>query len=278
VQSIAIATADETGEDPGTDEDVEESAVPGETVESYAIRCPGSSPCAIDPTNQGQGARASASTDFGVNRARAYAAEDVDVNLDNDVYETASASSFWVDEWVFSAVSITGPVTIEFGIEGAWSNGGGATFYAAVADSTLPPIVNPDDPEPFLNGQLVGLPAQLDTSGIALTGVPPFFVPFEDAGEPDGTVDVTLALRFTPVPGRTYLVGARLAAGTIPELSFSEADFDSTARVTRVVVPAGVTFSSAGTYDVVPVPEPGTLSLVAAAVGGLAAARGRRLR
>jgi hypothetical protein len=270
VQSIAIAITEETGEDAGANESIEETAAPGATVAAIAdVRCPGTSPCVVLP--DAPRASASAETDFGVNRARAFAPADYDVNAENDVYDTAAATSYWVDEWTFSGTG-GGPVSIEFTIDGGWENGGFAEFAAAVADSTLPPIVDPDETEPpLLDGQLVGPGIGFDTSGgVVFTGVPPFFIPLPDAGEPDGDLDLTLTLVFTPIPDRMYLVGARLIVGTNPEFAFSEAAFAQTARVSRVVVPTGMTLSSAGTYQVVP--EPGMAALLLAAIGALGAA------
>ena len=136
------------------------------------------------------------------------------------------------------------------------------------------PFVDPDDPNPFfeLDGGIVSAVAYESGAPFATSSVAPFFIPVPYGGEPDGDVDLTLTLRFVPVPGRTYLVGARLAAGTSGEQDAESADFESTARVVQVVVAPGVSFTSSAnaSWNVV-VPEPPASALVGLGAGALLA-------
>jgi hypothetical protein len=265
VESVAEATAIEYGDDPGTDSESDQTSLPGNTAAANAHRCPGTgSFCVYDAELWDSiGARARARTDFGSNRARVATSELMDVD------ELASAASLWIDEWTFLVplAAVGEPVSIELRLDGAWENDARVRFEAAVIDPTLPGLPpNSDDPPLFdLGGFPVAFVAFDNTEEYASTNVAPFLLPVDDGGKPDGSVDLTLTLRFVPVPLRTYLVVAalRLDAGY-----GGKADFSSTAAVTRVVVPAGVTFSSTGVYEVA-VPEPGAALLLAAAAGAL---------
>lgn len=281
VESVVEAYADESGEDPGSDVDSDQTSDPGESVEAHAARCVGSGACAFDPQTWEQiGAHARARTDFGSNRARVFANAGPDPSHENDVVDGAYASSLWVDEWVFSVPlqAVGQAVTIDIQLDGSWQNTAAVGFGAAVADTTQPPFYNPDDPNPFLDlgAGIVSFVAFDNSAMAAINGVPPIFVPIEDGGEPDGDVDLTLTLSFVPVPGRTYRIGARLAVAAEGEESHEGANFESTAAVTRVLLPAGVSFTSTGTYTLA-VPEPGAALLLAAAAGALALARLRQL-
>lgn len=281
VESTAFAFSDESGNDPGSEVDEAETAAPGVEVGAHALRCLGSAPCAVDPTDYASiGGHARARTDFGRNRAQAYGSSGPDPGVEDDVVSGGEASSLWIDEWTFSGLAGQ-TVSIELHLEGSWQNTGTSVFQAAVADSTLPPIHNPDDPNPFLDlaGQIVTSVSFDNRMTGAFDGVPPFFVPVPDGGEPDGNVDLALTLRFVPVPGRTYLVGARLQVAADGEEDDEGADFYSTAAVTRVVVPAGLSLASAsGASWNVSVPEPSPGMLLLAALGGLAAVRSRARR
>lgn len=118
-----------------------------------------------------------------------------------------------------------------------------------MADTTLPPIENSDDP-PLL--ELAGGPVSFvgfdNSETFAFNGVPPFLMPVADGRQPDGSVDLTLTLRFAPVPGRTHLVGAALVLFGEGDEIGQRANFESTAAVTRVLPPAGVSFTSTGSY------------------------------
>jgi hypothetical protein len=280
VQSVAEAWADESGDAPGTDFDSDQTSDPGESVQAHAARCPGSGSCAYNPQLwDSVGAHARARTDFGSNRARVHANSGPE-GVQNDVVDGAYASSLWVDEWSFFVPlqSLGQAVTIDIQLDGAWQNTAGVRFEAAVADTTLPPFYNPDDPNPFLDldAGIVSVVGFDNTAEFAHTGVSPFFILVPDGGEPDGSVDLTLTLSFVPVPGRTYLVGARLVLETHGQESDEAADFESTAAVTRVLLPAGVSLTSTGAYTLA-VPEPGAALLLAAAAGALALARLREL-
>ena len=94
----------------------------------------------------------------------------------------------------------------------------------------------------------------------------------DDGGQPDGNVSTTLSLRFVPTDGRMYLIGGRVLLFAGSDEGDSVADFGSTATVTRVRVPDGVSFVSAsGTnWNVEVVPEPGPVSLAGASLATLA--------
>jgi hypothetical protein len=168
---------------------------------------------------------------------------------------------------------------IDLQLEGSWRNTGRARFVAGVADSTLPGVQNPDDPNPFfeLDGGIVSSVSFDSRAPVVFQGVPPIPVPVPDGGEPDGDVDLNLTLSFVPVPGRTYRVGARLAAFASGQEEAESADFESTARVVQVVVAPGVSFTSSAnaSWNVV-VPEPPVSALLG--LGALACARWRSRR
>lgn len=282
VGSVADAASDEAGEDPGSDVDHAQTSTPGARASASAVRCLGAGLCAVPPEFDGAGASARASTDFGENRARVYGNSGVDPRSSeetvNDIVDTASASSLWVDEWTFAVTpgSLGLAVLIELHLEGSWNNTGRALFAAAVADPLLSPIDNPDDPNPFLDldGRALSSVSFDNRSPIAFNGAAPFIVPIPDGGEADGNAELGFMLRFVPQPGQTYLVAARLAASTSGQLDGESADFESTARVTRVVLPEGITFTSAAgaSWNAV-VPEPSSILLGAASALALAARR-----
>jgi hypothetical protein len=274
VESTAFAFSDESGEDPGSETDEDETTTPGAPAAAHALRCLGGGICVVDPTAMNSaGGHARARTEFGENHARAYGSSGPDPNNENDVVSGGGASSLWIDEWTFLGLAGQS-VSIELHVEGTWQNFGRALFQAAVADSTQPQFVDPDAPPLFLDldYDIVSGVGFDSIEPFALDGVAPFFVPVP--GDPEGgSVDLTLTLRFVPVPGRMYRIGARLATETDGEADDEGANFESTASVTRVVVPAGLSFTSAAgaSWNVV-VPEPTTgalLGLAGAAALGL---------
>jgi hypothetical protein len=284
IQSTAEAFSDESGGDPGSDTDSDQTSVAGATVQAHALRCAGAGPCALDPQLfESAGGHARARTDFGVNRARAFGNDGPDPLADSDVVDGGSASSLWVDEWTVAVPlqSVGLPIAIDLQLEGSWRNTGSVRFAAAVADSTLPPVVDPDDPFPFLDleGRTLSSVGFDSAAGFAFNGVAPFIVPVPDGGEPDGNADLTLTLSFVPVPGRTYLVAARLAVEAGGEHDQESADFESTARVTRVVLPGGVSFATAAgaSWNSV-VAEPAGPALLLLAAGALLTRRRRGSR
>jgi hypothetical protein len=278
IESTAFAFSDESGEDPGSETDEEETSTPGAPAAAHALRCLGGGICAVDPTVlDSAGGHARARTEFGENHARAYGSSGPDPNSENDVVSGGSASSLWIDEWTFSGLAGQS-VSIELHVEGSWQNFGRAFFEAAVADSTQPAVHNPDDPIPFLDldHDILARVSFDSAAPFALDGVPPFFVPVPGGGNPEGgSADLTLTLRFVPVPGRLYRIGARLVTETDGEADDEGANFESTASVTRVVLPAGLSFTSAAgaSWNTV-VPEPGSAALLALA--GAVFARSRR--
>jgi hypothetical protein len=274
VESVAEAEAIEYGEDPGSDSDSEQTSAPGDVASVNVGRCPGPVGVCVE-TDLPTQSEAWARTHFGSNQASVNAHSGSSL-----VEESARASSLWIDEWIFliPPAAIGNPVLIDIQLDGTWENGAGVRFEAAVIDPTLPgPPFNSDDPPLFDLGGLPVAFVEFDNAAeYASTNVAPFLIPVEDGGEPDGSVDLTLTLRFVPVPLRTYLVAAALVLGANGGEAATRADFSSTAAVTRVVVPPGVTFSATGVYEVA-VPEPGAALLVAAAAVALALARLRQL-
>ena len=278
IDSSATAVADEYGDDPGIDEDTDQTSSAGATADAYAYRCPGDVNCVLQPDAiPVPGARGRASTDFGSNSAWAVARSGYDLNAQNDVLDYADASSLWTDEWTFSVAptAVGSPVSVEIALDGSWHAEGLAHFGALIADSTLPtPPPGEGEPPPLVEGQPVTFVGFDTTASAAFDGIPPFFVPVPDGGLPDGDASLTLTLRFVPEPDRMYGIGARLfTVGGETGLDDSEADFGSTATVTRVLVPEGVSFTAASgaSWNVVthPVPEPSVALLCGAALATL---------
>jgi MYXO-CTERM domain-containing protein len=110
-------------------------------------------------------------------------------------------------------------------------------------------------------------------SAIAIDSTGFRLIPIEDGGEASGSVDLEVTLEFVPVAGRTYIAAARLLVATGE--GDSSVDFGSTGEITRIVLPADVSLSSAAgaSWNTV-VPEPSLAALLA--VGVLALARRRR--
>lgn len=141
-----------------------------------------------------------------------------------------------------------------------------------------PPEPNPEDPPPLLQPDVqnvAGVDFESDRANIILEpGL--VLIPNPDADDPDGSIDMVVTFSFVPTAGDTWIVQALLLVQSQSELDHDVvADFDSTAELVRVVVPEGVSFSSAAgaSYDVV-VPEPGAAVLIA--LGALATAFARR--
>jgi hypothetical protein len=216
IESTAFAAASESGEDPGGDEDTDTSSAPDGLALAEAFRCPGTAACVLEPGSfgfKGAGAWASAQTDFGSNRARASSSDAIDLSIENDVIDYASASSLWIDEWTFTLLPayLGIPVTLDLHLEGDWGNTASAMFQVAVFDPSLPFSPNPDETDPFLPvpaAPVAGLSFDSRNPAIFVTWSPGF-IPVEDGGEPDGSVDVAATLSFVPVAGRTYTVAAR---------------------------------------------------------------------
>lgn len=276
VFSGAGAESEEDGEDAGSDTDGEASENPGEHVEASSFRCPGTASCAFLPGDD-HGAHATASTDYGANRGTIHAESGRDLQSEVDVRDHANAESLWIDDWTFLVPpSASGmPVSLEFHLEGIWLNGPIVRWEAGVSDPSIPAGGGPEDPLPFLplDGELVAF-AHFQNRELPVDP--------EDGEEPppaanlDGSVDTSFLVTFIPQSLHTYQIGARLSMRGGGEEYFDVfADFGSTARLTRVVVPAGVSFDSAAdaSYDV-QVPEPGLSHLIG--VGGAALALARR--
>lgn len=279
ISSAALAAADEAGEEVGVDSDQDATSVAGQFVDAIAVRCPGSAPCAIPPGSLvfgGSAAYASARTDYGSNRARAWGVSDLSGST--TLIETASASSLWIDEWTFSVPlpSLNLMTGIDVHVDGTWSNGT-ALFSLAIYDPTLPYSPNPDDPIPNVAMTPIAFVTIDSSSGFGLrvdqTGGQP--VPF--VGGPSGSVDADVTLRFAPVAGRTYTVVGFLTAEVSGAPGQAWSDFGSTGELTRVVLPGGITFNSAAgaSYNLA-VPEPTAASSLVTALAALAVAGLRR--
>jgi len=284
IDSGTSAESQEEGEDSGGDLDGDQTDQAGVSVTGGTFRCPGTALCDFLP-GESHGAFASAETSFGSNRASAFSESGRDLNQENDVRDRAAASSFWEDDWTFSvSPSAAGKlVSLEFHFDGSWSNGATAQFEAGVFDASITDIPGIEDPPRFLPiffDQIAGV--HFDSSEQFMFVVPGFpgpIVPIEDGGQPDGAVDITVTIQFVPTAGHTYIVGSRLFTQTHGEEHNESADFDSTAELTRVIVPDGVTFTpSSGFAWNVEVPEPAAGVLLAFGAAATGAARARSLR
>ena len=275
IETEVWAEAVESGEDPGSEFDEDQTSTPGDSISANANECPGDAFCASLPGDI-SGAYARAETDYGSNRAYARAPDGYDEDFENDVVDTAFASSFWADEWTFIVplAAIGAPVSLEFVLDGSWANEGGATFGAGIFDRDAFYVRNPDDPIPFLDVEEEPV-ASLELSTHEETGLlfqpiagnPIQIISIDEGGEVNGSIDLHVVMQFIPVPGRTYTVAARLVAGASSDLDSSIADFESTGELVRVVVPDGVSFSSAaGAQWNVEVPEPSAAALLGLAL------------
>jgi len=283
VRSEAYATSDEEGEDPGTELDEDETSTPGAAAQANTFRCPGTATCAFDPQNPAIGARAFATTDFGINRATARAAGGYDASAENNVSDSADAASLWISEWTLLVLpgGVGKPVSLQFELDGAWDRGG-ATFDAMIADSTQVPPYDPDDlSDPVIKNAEAVASLSVDTTEDTMflfSGAQNPIIPFPEGGQEAGQVDRTFVLSFVPVSGRMYLVGARLRVGAGDPGGDSFADFGGTAELTRVILPEGVSFTSDVdvAWPVEVVPEPGTAVLLALGTAALGFAGRRR--
>lgn len=231
------------------------------------------------------GARAFANTDVGTNRASVSVR-----SMGNDTVSSAYATSFWKDEWTFSVSPLsTGSfVSLKFRLDGNWDDGQ-IQYQFGVFDPTLPPPP-PDDISLF---DLAGHPIQMGAIasakfdndsmvGLAFDGAA--LVPHIASGTTKtGAIDWTYELRIQPVNGRVYTLAAVLALGssisdlpvilpsddTTPFGSAGGVDFNSTAALTQVVLPAGVSFVSAAgaAYNVTVVPEADTWAMLLVGLG-----------
>jgi MYXO-CTERM domain-containing protein len=277
IQSDAFAEAAESGEDPGIDSEEDSASQAGVAAVANAFRCLGAAVCAVPPDIfESGGAYARAVTSYGSNRARASASSHGnDVNF---VGQFAEASSLWADDWIFFTPlpSITQAVGLDIHLDGDWDNGD-AIYQLAVFDTTMPFTPNPDDPNPVLPFYFAAVAAfsfeSTADSAIAIDSTGVRLIPIEDGGEASGSVDLDVTLEFVPVAGRTYIAAARLLVATGE--GDSSVDFGSTGEITRIVLPADVSLSSAAgaSWNTV-VPEPSLAALLA--VGVLALARRRR--
>lgn len=239
------------------------------------------------------GAQAFVNTDVGTNRASIAVR-----SMGEDGVASASATSFWKDEWTFSVSPLsTGSfVSLKFRLDGSWDDGE-IQYQFGVFDPTLPPPP-PDDVSffdlaghpidmgsiagaAFDNGNMVGFAYG---SSVVAPHIP-------SGTSTTGSIDWTYEVRMQPVNGRIYTLAALLALNssisdlplisgtdTTPFGSSGEVDFNSTAALTEVVLPAGVSFTSAAgaAYNVTVVPEPQTWAMLLAGLGLVGVALGRR--
>ncbi|NWG40113.1 MAG: PEP-CTERM sorting domain-containing protein [Hydrogenophilaceae bacterium] len=233
-------------------------------------------------------AYASASTVYATNRA---SVSTHSVGRGSGSY--ASAMSFWMDEWTFSSVSTSGVVVLRFHLDGAW-NDAGADYQFGVFDPTLPFSLPSDETPPFDGyGHPIEMAsvASAEFSSGSLTGFASDYSGFQthvaSGTAEDGSVDWNFELRFHPVDGVTYTLASVLAltsSSSIPEdssdtYSAGSADFDSTAALTQIILPSGVSFTSAAgaSYNVTAVPEPETWATLIAGLGLVGWAVKRRM-
>jgi hypothetical protein len=139
IQSYASAESSESGEDPGFESDGDFSDQAGHAVTAGSSRCPGPGSCASQPGTD-FGAHATALTNFGVNRASSHGNSGPE-NVENDVVDSASAGSFWADEWTFDVAPANAgdAVLLEFRIDGSWGNNGYARFDVLVGTPSNDP-------------------------------------------------------------------------------------------------------------------------------------------
>lgn len=272
-ESQADAEASESGIDPGFDTDSDSSSTPGGSSLATAYRCPGDQTCTFLPGEEPLGGRGYAETDYGSNRASSRAAEGYGAG-DDSVANSASASSFWADEWTFDVASPAAgqAVSIDIHLDGFWTNFGFAEYGAGIGQRIVPaPEPNPEDPPPFL------LPDVELLAGLTFTTTHWNGGPGDGEGDPAGSVDEVFTFSFVPEAGETYVMQARLDARSVgrPTGGETQAGFDSTAALVRVVVPEGISFvSAAGADYTVQVPEPAAALLLLAGGALLAARRG----
>ncbi|MCA1925049.1 MAG: PEP-CTERM sorting domain-containing protein [Thiobacillus sp.] len=234
-----------------------------------------------------------ANTDYGVNRARVYAR-----SMGFDLVSTAQAISFWTDELTFSGVTPGDVVVLHFHLDGSW-NDTAVDFQLGVFDPTLSYDPPADASAPFSDyGHPIEM-AEVASAGFNnryMVGIAFDFVsvqPIVPSGTMEnGTISWDFELRLSPVDGRTYTLASvlglfasiadiedidRLTDAT-PFGSAAAADFDSTAALTQIVLPAGVSVASAAgaAYNVTAVPEADTWAMLLAGLGFVGWAARRR--
>lgn len=166
-------------------------------------------------------------------------------------------------------------------------------------DPTLPFDLSSDESAPFSE---YGHPIEMapvawagfnnqDMAGIAFDYIT--FQPIVPSGTMEnGTISWDFELRLSPVDGRTYTLASVLGlvasiadvedidpfTDPTPFGSYAEADFDSTAALTQIVLPAGVSVASAAgaAYNVTAVPEADTWAMLLAGLGFVGWAARRR--
>lgn len=223
-------------------------------------------------------------TDYGTNRAAVYAR-----SLGDETVSTAQATSFWSDELTFSGVIPGEVVVLRFHLDGSW-NDASVDFQLGVFDPTLPylpqeqgaPFSDYGHPiemaavasATFNTEQMLGLAISSDV-GIVQTTIP-------SGTMEDGAISWDFELHLRPEDGVTYTLASVLGltasildvpvdplTDPTPFGSSAEADFDSTAALLEIVLPAGVTVTSASgaAYNVTAVPEADTWAMLLAGLG-----------